>query len=469
MENEHGNQSADLKEILAEQLEVLLAMLLRPVVQRQLLAVCLILLVAWLLPEGIRRHRRRRGLSSEHADDPGILRRWPWLAALAPLATPLVALLLLTITISLFARLGYTNGLLQDATNVIWWWLIYRGLQGLLHYRYGESAAPYQNRIIRPLFVLLVSLKILATLPGASALRDVMIRLGTISFSLIGLMTALLVLYLFAVAAWLVKDIMVRTLPARLHSDPGRVESVAALTRYSLLALGIIVSLGILGLDFTSLAIIAGGLSVGIGIGLQDTVANFVSGLVLLFEQSLRPGDVIELDNRISRVERISLRATTVRTRANAELTIPNASFTTGAVKNLTKSVPRMKLRVPFGVSYSSDLEKVKKLAVDIALQHPLTMAYPPPTLIVRNLGDSGLDLDLSVSIDRPELSFSIRSDLYIAFRKAFSEHDIEIPFAQIDLNLREGWEKVTSSLHTNWPLEQVDELPTVESTEEES
>jgi small-conductance mechanosensitive channel len=312
-----------------------------------------------------------------------------------------------------------------------------------------------------------VSLKILATLPGASALRDVTIRLGTISVSLIGLMTALIVFYLFVVTAWLVKDIMVRTLPARLHSDPGIIESVATLTRYSLLALGIIVSLGLLGLDFTSLAIIAGGLSVGIGIGLQDIVANFVSGLVLLFEQSLRPGDVIQLGDRISRVEKISLRATTVRTRTNVELTIPNTSFTTGEVKNLTKSEPRMKLIVPFGVSYSSDLEKVRQLAVDIALQHPFTMAYPPPTLIVRNLGDSSLDLDLSVSIDRPELSFSIRSDLYIAFRKAFSEHDIEIPFAQIDLNLREGWEKVASALHTNWPLGQADELPAIESKEE--
>ena len=467
MDNEYGNQSADLKEILGEQLEVLLAMLLRPVVQRQLLAICLILLVAWLLPEGIRRLRRRRGLSSEHADDHGILRRWPWLAALAPLATPLVALMLLTITYSLFTRLGYTNGLLQDVTNVIWLWLIYRGLQGLLYYRYGESAVLYQHRILTPIFVVLVSLQILVTLPGASALRDVTIRMGTISVSLIGLVTALIVFYLFVVIAWLVKDIMVRTLPARLHSDPGIIESVATLTRYSLLALGIIVSLGLLGLDFTSLAIIAGGLSVGIGIGLQDIVANFVSGLVLLFEQSLRPGDVIELDNRISRVERISLRATTVRTRANAELTIPNASFTTGAVKNLTKSVPRVKLIIPFGVSYGSDLEEVRQIAVEIALQHPQTRDYPPPALLVRGYGDSSLDLSLSVSINRPALSDSIRSDIFGALLKVFSERDIELPFPQRDLNLREGWERVSTDLHKSWSPGYADEHSAIESEEE--
>ena len=121
-------------------------------------------------------------------------------------------------------------------------------------------------------------------------------------------------LYAFIVIAWLSKQFMVHILADRLQTEVGVIESVATLTRYALLSLGIIVFLSILGLDFTSLAIVAGGLSVGIGIGLQDIIANFVSGLALLFEQSLRPGDIIEFNDRISRVEKISLRATVVRT-----------------------------------------------------------------------------------------------------------------------------------------------------------
>jgi small-conductance mechanosensitive channel len=216
-----------------------------------------------------------------------------------------------------------------------------------------------------------------------------------------------------------------------------------------LLALGIIISLGILGLDFTSLAIIAGGLSVGIGIGLQDIVANFVSGLVLLFEQSLRPGDVVELDGRISQVEEISLRATTVLTRTNEELIIPNAYFTTQQVKNLTKSDRLVLLRIPLGVSYKSDPELIRQLAMETGLQHPLVLTEPAPELLFLEYGESSLDFVLLVSVNRPEMTLGIRSDIYYMLWKVFAEHNIEIPFPQRDLNLGDGWEKIATNSQT--------------------
>jgi small-conductance mechanosensitive channel len=222
---------------------------------------------------------------------------------------------------------------------------------------------------------------------------------------------------------------------------------VATLTRYALLVLGILISLGMLGLDFTSLAIIAGGLSVGIGIGLQDIVSNFVSGLVLLFEQSLRPGDVVELDGRISQVEKISLRATTVRTRTNEEVIIPNANFTTHQVKNLTKTDRLVQVIVPLGVSYKSEPELVRRLAVETSLQHPLVLDDPPPLLLFLGYGESSLDFNLLVSVIQPEMTLLIRSDLYYLLWKVFAEHDIEIPFPQRDLNLGDGWEKLASDL----------------------
>jgi len=207
------------------------------------------------------------------------------------------------------------------------------------------------------------------------------------------------------------------------------------------LSAGIIIALGTIGLDFTSLAIIAGGLSVGIGIGLQDIVSNFVSGLVLLFEQSLRPGDIVELDGRISRVEKISLRATTVRTRTNEELIIPNANFTTNLVKNYTKSDRLVQVVVPLGVSYKSDPHLVRRLVIETALQHPLVLVEPPPVLNFIAYGDSSLDFNLLVTVNQPELTLTIRSDLYYMLWDVFAEHNIEIPFPQRDLNLGDGWE----------------------------
>jgi small-conductance mechanosensitive channel len=277
-----------------------------------------------------------------------------------------------------------------------------------------------------------------------------MVNIGTISFSFINLATSLIVLYIFIISAWLVQQIMQATLPQRLNIESGLVESVATLVRYSILSIGIIVSLSLLGLDFTSLAIVAGGLSVGIGIGLQDIVANFVSGIVLLFEQSMRPGDVIELDGRISRVERISLRATTLRTRTNEEVIVPNATFTTHQIKNLTKSDRLVQAVIPISVSYDSDPEMIRQLTVETSLTHPNVLAHPAPNLVFSAYGESSLDFNLLVSTTEPELSLMIKSDLYYMLWQVFAENGVTIPFPQRDLNLGVGWENLVAKAQSS-------------------
>jgi small-conductance mechanosensitive channel len=455
MEDEGLVQSDSVADVLASQLEVLLAMLSRPVVQRQILAGLLILFVSWALPEAWRRWRQRRQAVDEKQETESSesgeagLRRSRWLRALFHLLTPILALVLLAITVRLFNQQGYPSGLLDSFANLIWIWLIYRAVLSLLYARYGEAVRPYRSRIITPIFVFLIVMQFMATLPGSVTLAELTVDLGVASVNLQSLFSALIALYIFIVAAWVVEQIMMRSLPSRLEAEPGVIESFATLTRYALLSLGIIVSLGIMGLDFTSLAIVAGGLSVGIGIGLQDIVANFVSGLVLLFEQSLKPGDVVELDGRISKVEKINLRATIVRTLTHEELIIPNANFTTNQVKNLTKSDRLVRVVVPFGVSYKSDPEMVRQLAVDTGARHPLVLADPPPRLLFRGYGESSIDFELRASINQPEMTLQIVSDLYYALWTTFKEHDITIPFPQRDLNLGDGWEKFAADLQT--------------------
>ena len=453
MEDEGLVQSDSVADVLASQLEVLLAMLSRPVVQRQILAGLLILFVSWALPEAWRRWRQRRQAVDEKQETESSesgeagLRRSRWLRALFHLLTPILALVLLAITVRLFNQQGYPSGLLDSFANLIWIWLIYRAVLSLLYARYGEAVRPYRSRIITPIFVFLIVMQFMATLPGSVTLAELTVDLGVASVNLQSLFSALIALYIFIVAAWVVEQIMMRSLPSRLEAEPGVIESFATLTRYALLSLGIIVSLGIMGLDFTSLAIVAGGLSVGIGIGLQDIVANFVSGLVLLFEQSLKPGDVIELDGHISRVEKINLRATIVRTLTHEELIIPNANFTTNQVKNLTKSDRLVRVTIPFGVSYKSDPELVRQLAVDTGRQHPLVLADPPPRLLFRGYGESSIDFELRASINQPEMKLQIVSDLYYMLWNALKEQGITIPFPQRDLNLGNGWEKLAPEL----------------------
>ncbi len=452
MDNEVLTQADSVVETVLSQIEVILAMLTRPVMLRQILAILIILFLSWILPEGVRRWRKRHEVTEEETDaeskrSDAMTRERRWLAALYHLLAPISALALLVITIWLFNRQGYPSGLLENFVTLIWIWIAYRTLLTVLYARYGEAARPYQVRIIIPLFVLLIVLQLVAALPGSVALGELDIDLGVGAVNLNQLFIGLIVLYVFIVIAWVVEQLMIRALPNRLDAEPGVIEAFATLARYALLALGIIVSLAILGLDLTSLAIVAGGLSVGIGIGLQDLVANFVSGLVLLFEQSLKPGDVVELDGRISQVEKVALRATTVRTRTNEELIIPNANFTTNQVKNLTKSDRLVRIIIPFGVSYKSDPELVQQLAIDTARNHPLVLAVPPPIVLFRGYGESSIDFDWVVSINVPLQSFMVKSDLYYMLWKTLKEHKITIPFPQRDLNLGSGWEQFAADL----------------------
>lgn len=455
MDGEVLTQADSLVEIVRSQIEVFLAMLTRPVMQRQILALLLILLLAWILPEGVRRWRSWRErheateetteAESKRSDSTTLGQRW--LAALYHLLAPILALVLLIIAIWLFNRQGYPSGLLENFTTLIWIWIAYRAVLTLLYARYGEAVRPFQVRIITPLFGLLIILQLVAALPGSVTLAELDIDLGVAAVNLNQLFIGLIALYVFIVAAWVVEQLMIRSLPSRLDAEPGVIEAFATLARYALLALGIIVFLAILGLDLTSLAIVAGGLSVGIGIGLQDLVANFVSGLVLLFEQSLKPGDVVELDGRISQVEKVALRATTVRTRTNEELIIPNANFTTNQVKNLTKSDRLVRIVIPFGVSYKSDPEVVRQLAIETAKEHPMVLTVPPTLVLFRGYGDSSIDFDWVVSINQPLQSFAVKSDLYYMLWKTLAANKITIPFPQRDLNLGDGWEELAADL----------------------
>ena len=429
-------------DVLLDQIGILMAVISRRVVQQQLFAFAIIFLISWLLYKGV-----YRLWQSNHArPQMKVIAKAPRaLLAMYHLLTPVLALVFLYLTMALFARRGIPYGLLVEMSALIWLWLIYRLLLAVLHARLGDAVRPYRNWILIPIFLYLAILQIVNILPGSIVLVDAAIVVGAISVTVRNLLFALVILYLFNVAAWLVGQIMVQALPKWLNAEQGVIESVAILVRYTLLGLGILFSLGMLGIDFGSLAIIAGGLSVGIGIGLQEYVANFVSGLVILFEQTMRPGDVVEVEGMIGRVEDISLRATTVQTNANEELIIPNSNFTSQQVKNLTKTERHVRVSIPFAVSCETDPELVRQLATEAGAQHPLVLANPAPQLFFLGFGESSLDFALFVSISRPILMQRVKSDLYYTLWGVFAQHNIEIPNPQRDLNLGDGWEKFTT------------------------
>ena len=305
---EVGAQNTEsLLSVVRDQVEYLLAMLPRPVVQQQLLVIILIIALSALLQEVIRRRRRLRNTKPLQFGSAGQPRRSRLTSAAYYLVAPIFAQILLELAIQLFTLRNQPGGLLNEVQILVWLWLAYRTIVMLLYIFFGEASQAYHHWIVAPVFIIFGIVQALSILPGSVTLSNATISIGSMSIYFSSLLTALAVLYLFIIAGWVTREVMMRWLPSRISAEPGVIDSVATITRYALLAVGTILSLSLLGLDFTSLAIIAGGLSVGIGIGLQDFVANFVSGLVLLFEQTLKPGDIVEIENRLCRVKQISL------------------------------------------------------------------------------------------------------------------------------------------------------------------
>jgi potassium efflux system protein len=213
--------------------------------------------------------------------------------------------------------------------------------------------------------------------------------------------------------------------------------AISTLSRYAILTLGIAMTFNSIGVRWASIQWLVAALGVGLGFGLQEIFANFVSGLILLFEQPIRVGDVITLGETTGSVTRIRMRATTVTNFDQQELIIPNKDLITGRLLNwtLTDSTNRMTIQV--GVSYSSDPILACALLREVCVQHPNVLSDPAPTAFFEQFGDSTLDLKARFYLANLEQRLPTRHDLHSQIMKKFAEAGIEIALPQRDLHLR--------------------------------
>ena len=247
---------------------------------------------------------------------------------------------------------------------------------------------------------------------------------------------AILLLVFFLAATRHVKAVLQHLVLARTSMDRGLQYTITTLVGYVLVATGAYVAIKEV-LDLSNLGYIVAALSVGLGFGLQEIVSNFVSGLTLLFERPLKVGDLIEVAGTEGVVTRINIRSTTVQTRDNVYILVPNREFITGNVINYVYTDPKIRLRLPFGVSYSSDPAEVREVALEVAKKHGRLLSRPHPEVWFRAFGDSSLDFELLAWIDEPIDRHRISSDLRYALFAALKRAGIEIPFPQRDLHLR--------------------------------
>ncbi len=245
--------------------------------------------------------------------------------------------------------------------------------------------------------------------------------------------------------------------------------TVGRLTHYAIVFIAILIALSSIGLDFSNLALIAGALGVGIGFGLQSIVSNFVSGLIILFEHSLRVGDYIELDTGLTgTVKAINVRSTLINTNDNIDIVVPNSEFVTTRLTNWTLGERILRVRIPFGVAYGSDKEMVRQAATEAAAEVSYTltnMKGREPDVWLVNFGDSSLDFLLLVWVNRQGARRPTRTRAaYLwALESKLTEYGIEIPFPQRDLNLRGGFSASKPEL-----LESIEDMKANEDGEDD-
>src|SRR5436190_8300708 len=194
------------------------------------------------------------------------------------------------------------------------------------------------------------------------------------------------------------------------------------------------------GLNLTSLAVVAGAVGVGIGFGMQNIVHNFVSGLIILAERPIAIGDRIEVGGVAGQVKQIRLRSTTVLTNDNIAYIVPNSDFITHTVINWSHGDLKVRIRLKVSAAYGTDPVYLERLLLEVALAHPKVLRQPAPSVFFCGFGDSALEFELAVwTVEMISQPRQFKSELYFAIEKTLREHRIEIPFPQRDLHLRSG------------------------------
>ncbi len=356
------------------------------------------------------------------------------------LAFPVFALVLVGAARPLLQHLVHTS-LFSLALPLLTSLAIIRLVFYVLRYSFlGASWLGQFERVFAALVWAVVALHITGLLP------DVITALEAVSFSagkqkltlwhvLQGIAALLVTVF---VALWLAGAIERRLDAATMDSNLRVV--LARMSKALLILLGVLIGLPMVGIDLTTLSVFGGALGVGLGLGLQRIASNYVSGFIILLDNSIRLGNVISVGNDRGEVTRITTRYTVLKDVSGVEAIVPNEMLVGSVVRNESFSNPQVRMTVPVQISYQSDLEKAMALLVAAAAAQPRVLADPAPTALLTGFGDSGINLEVAFWVADPEKGASLlRSDINLAIWQALREAGVEIPYPQREVRLRSG------------------------------
>lgn len=309
-------------------------------------------------------------------------------------------------------------------------------------FRPSPMVKAWENLISTSVWIV-VALHLLGWLPAVlDGLDGMAMQMGQKRVSVLAVgKLVLAVAVLWMLALWIARLIENRISQAA-YVNAGMQVALVKLSKFLLLVLAFMLALDAVGIDLTALTVFGGALGVGLGFGLQRIASNFISGFIVLFDRSIRPGDVITIGDKFGWVQELRARYVVVRDRDGVDRLIPNETLITNEVINWSFGDRNVRLKIPVSISYDNDPEQALALLLEAAKTNPRVLAEPAPGTRLIEFGDSGIKLELRVWIQDPESGLaSVRSDINLAIWRAFKAAGIVIPYPQRDLHIRSGLE----------------------------
>lgn len=344
---------------------------------------------------------------------------------------PLVALILQWIAIAVLDSLGYRQDIVRVVSSLLAAWIVIRLFAELV-------PDPFWSRIVAVIAWSVAALNILNLLTPTIAFLDSFgIQVGKTNLTAFVVIKAIVVGGLLIWLATALSALLQRRIQRVTNLTPSVRTLIIQILRIALLLLAVMIALNTVGIDLTALAVFSGALGVGIGFGLQKVVSNFVSGIILLLDRSIEPGDVIEIEGTYGHVASLGARYTSVVTRDGYEYLIPNEQFITEQVVNWSYSTTHVRRKVDVGISYGSDVERARELIIEACNETERVLQDPRPVCHLIAFGDNSVNLQARFWIDDPENGVvNVTSEVMLKIWHKFHANGVEFPFPQRDVHL---------------------------------
>ncbi|TNG00830.1 MAG: mechanosensitive ion channel [Gammaproteobacteria bacterium] len=399
----------------------------------QFALVVVALVLAWMV-----NNRWHNYIQSSLGEEAGVTMRTLAMRSSQRLVLPLVMLGLVILFKAILNAVDAQVWLLKIVIPLLLSLALIRLLVFLLRRAYSPSSLlrAWESIISTSIWVV-VALHLLGVLPDIKALLDdFAVNIGDKRVSLLDVIMVTLSVGLFLLVASMLSRMLERRVMRSRHLGISMRMALSKTIKIVLLSLAVLIALNSVGVDLTVLTVFGGALGVGLGLGLQRITSNFVSGMILLYDRSIRPGDVITIGQRFGWVQELRARYVVVRDRDGVETLIPNENLITSEVTSWSHTDRAVRIKVPVQISYHDDPEEAMAVMLK-ACEHPRVLDEPPIAARLISFGDSGINMEARAWIQDPEGGIGgVRSDINLAIWKGFREAGITIPFPQRDVHV---------------------------------